>query len=95
MVISVKEIDFVCISFCRDRKIIYLEIKNIIVKVIYFLSKEVYIYKYVLLIKFLISLDKIIGTTALTKYYCQYRKDISLLRMINFTQTSTKQVKSI
>ncbi len=38
-------------------------------------------------------LDKIIGTTALTKYYCQYRKDISLMRMINFTQTSTKQVE--
>jgi hypothetical protein len=40
-----------------------------------------------------IYLDKIIGTTALTKYYCQYRKDISLMRMINFTQTSTKQVE--
>jgi hypothetical protein len=38
-------------------------------------------------------LDKIIGTTALTKYYCQYRKDICLMRMINFTQTSTKQVE--
>ncbi len=35
-------------------------------------------------------LDKIIGTTALTKYYC---KDICLMRMINFTQTSTKQVE--
>ena len=43
----------------------------------------------------LINLDKIIGTTTLTKYYCQYRKDISLLRMINFTQTSTKQVLSL
>lgn len=40
------------------------------------------------------SSDKIIGTTALTKYYCQYRKDVALLRMINFTQTSTKQVKN-
>lgn len=40
----------------------------------------------------LICLDKIIGTTALTKYYCQYRKDIGLMRMINFTQTSTKPV---
>lgn len=36
--------------------------------------------------------DKIIGTTALSKHYCQYRKDQNLLRMINFTQTSTKQV---
>lgn len=41
---------------------------------------------------FLIERNKIIGTTALTKYYCQYRKDITLLRMINFTQTSTKQL---
>ncbi|CAF0750349.1 unnamed protein product [Rotaria sordida] len=41
---------------------------------------------------FLVERNKIIGTTALTKYYCQYRKDISLLRMINFTQTSTKQL---
>lgn len=37
-------------------------------------------------------LDKIIGTTTVTKHYCQYRKDISLFRMITFTQTSTKQV---
>ena len=36
--------------------------------------------------------DKIIGTTAMSKHYCQYRKDQNLLRMINFTQTSTKQV---
>jgi hypothetical protein len=41
---------------------------------------------------FLIERNKIIGTTAITKHYCQYRKDIGLLRMINFTQTSTKQV---
>ncbi|CAF1980187.1 unnamed protein product [Rotaria magnacalcarata] len=41
---------------------------------------------------FLIERNKIIGTTALTKYYCQYRKDIGLLKMINFTQTSTKQL---
>ncbi|CAF1184290.1 unnamed protein product [Adineta steineri] len=41
---------------------------------------------------FLIERNKLIGTTALTKYYCQYRKDICLLRMINFTQTSTKQL---
>jgi len=41
---------------------------------------------------FLIERNKIIGTTALTKYYCQYRKDVTLLRMINFTQTSTKQL---
>ncbi|UJR28591.1 hypothetical protein I4U23_009824 [Adineta vaga] len=41
---------------------------------------------------FLIERNKLIGTTAITKYYCQYRKDIRLLRMINYTQTSTKQL---
>ncbi|CAF2929273.1 unnamed protein product [Rotaria sp. Silwood2] len=41
---------------------------------------------------FLIERNKIIGTTAATKHYCQYRKDINLLRMITFTQTSTKQL---
>jgi hypothetical protein len=44
--------------------------------------------------RFVFDLDKLIGTTALTKYYCQYRKDVALLRMINFTQTSTKQVEN-
>ncbi|CAF3338689.1 unnamed protein product [Rotaria socialis] len=41
---------------------------------------------------FLIERNKIIGTTAATKHYCQYRKDIGLLRLITFTQTSTKQL---
>jgi len=41
---------------------------------------------------FLIERNKIIGTTAFTKHYCQYRKDIGLLRLINFTQTSSKQI---
>lgn len=40
----------------------------------------------------LIEKNKLIGTTTVNKHYCQYRKDISLLRMINFTQTSTKQL---
>ncbi|CAF0956697.1 unnamed protein product [Rotaria sordida] len=41
---------------------------------------------------FLIERNKLIGTTAITKHYCQFRKDINLFRMITFTQTSTKQL---
>ncbi|CAF0742629.1 unnamed protein product [Didymodactylos carnosus] len=41
---------------------------------------------------FLVEKKALIGTTSLTKYYCQYKKDIALLRMMNFTQTSNKQV---
>ena len=78
--------------FLRDPKNIYLKIKNSIVKVIYFSWNEVRERKKKKKIFYFFFSDKLIGTTAITKYYCQYRKDIHLFRMINFTQTSTKQV---
>ena len=84
------------ISMFRGPKITCLKIKNTTVKVIFFSLKEVgkpFVFERSLTFPDL-HIDKIIGTTALTKYYCQYRKDICMLRMINFTQTSTKQVKS-
>ena len=81
----------------RDLKIICWKIKNLIV-VIFFSLNEVKINRFLLFLTVIdfswLRLDKLIGTTAITKHYCQYRKDIGLLRMINFTQTSSKQVKS-
>ena len=84
----------ICLS--RDPKIICSKIKSSTGKVISSSSREVgertrenRVYSLI----YSLRPDKLIGTTAITKHYCQYRKDISLLRMINFTQTSSKQVQ--